>query len=1556
MNIMDSVRNAVSPTSRDAMEQSLTAPEQERESDIDGRALGCLEPESAFRLACYQFFKSRWTGALVMIGILMNVVVLALQGPRHTLGVGFDHFVDAFDVCLTILFTLEALAGSCALGFISGDKAYLRDPWNVLDFSVLVGIMVSYIVLWVSDTNFEVGAVRAFRALRPLRSLRLFAGLHGILDALAMTLPYVMSILVMLIFFLMIFSTAGIALFGGALVTECDSQPLLCRLPQIAVALRGAADASCSMAPAQSSDSVLNSTSWEEVAQLELKPVVCPINFECEQCSSIPLSGSGAYGWDGEYGFDRWLENQYIGFDNVLQACLTLFVVTTMDEWTLVSHRLWASSADTAGTAWTFVTMVVLCLALITANLFVAVVVFGFGKMRKEQKKSAFTGEDWEETVAQKKENSAETGSTSHRLDELNQKQYSQYLDLQPFPFLAGASPMLHKIVQSNVFELLIIGVIVANAVAMASEYHGMSNTHKDLLLASEIFFLFVFTVEMFMKWFGLGLGLSSTERANKMGYFQDTFNCFDFMLVFVSYVGLIIDSMAEGASSGRVVRIIFRMFRIARLLRLMKGQSSLYMLLQTVLSSWEAIANLCVFIIFTIVVFAVIGMHTMGFMCHEDGGEIPRVNLASFGDAMMTCFQVMTGEDWAPIMYYYMHCSSPVGAAAYFTLLCATTSFVLLSLFVAVILENFALADEAKKQMQRDKYEDNMQQQDKGLGDVYGRSLLQQRCKNLAEQVWFERFILATIVISSLTMALEKPPQAELDDSNQAYADFLEVCGFGFLAIFVVECAIKITGNGFVGHDSSYWSDPWNRLDFSVVVLGLIDIVVYAATGTQSSVTRIFRLFRVLRPLRLIKRNAGMTVIVNSLISCLPMVYGVVALISLLFVMFAIVGMNLFMGMFFSCAEDPLNGPVLANATLLDKLQCDESGGVWDNHNFYNFDNVFEAFKTLFIVSTTEGWVTVQQTAFDIPSELDGAPIQDNNPSAAWFFVPFMVFSAFFSANLFIGVLANYFGRSSGNTLLTSRQRQWVQMHMLSMQLQPDPVIPPTNGFRLVCYKFAMHKSVETIVSSAIIANTLTLMAEHYPMDSGLITAFDSVNMIFLIIFTLELVIKLIGMGGRGYFNYSNWNRLDASIVFLSWFAYAAEGLSVFSGGRALRVLRLLLLLRNTSTLQTLLRTLILSLPPAMNITTLLVLVLFVFGIIGIQLFGGLAQGAVNVAAINEYDNFDSIVPAMRVLFQIATGQDFVWKAEELQVKMEAAGYFGQELVMPYMVVYYITSVFIFLNLFVAVLLENFELNFDPDALDVKPADLDFFKEAWERHAPTPQATHISINDVRDLVKDLHGVLGEIVMTDKLWWNHLLVKLDWDIAEPLTPDNTAGFHQLLLALALMHVSLDALPLDERVKAAAEFKQQQEVTAVRMIRACAAAYLRIKHPERYIPEDLKQAHRRDKRGLEKKFKCAACFARDIMIMQIASVSKIKSMDKDSELDALVELQMNQKKHLNAKLLSTDIEPEDKQSSKQSRRLQHHHPSKDLGRAGKKEPMFVANPMLEQFPEDGQNMI
>jgi hypothetical protein len=249
---------------------------------------------------------------------------------------------------ITVIFTVEMLAGICALGL----NAYLRNWWNVLDFAVVLGIYASALVMVTTGADIQAGAVRAFRTLRPLRSLRLFRGLQSILDALWLTLPYVSTIMGLLSFFLVIFSTMGVALFGGSLTRAC---------------LAPSSDNNRTTAPFSTQPYIAAAAS--ELTNFTPSIAECPAGFDCADavCDVIPTYLSPDH-------TDRTFENKFLGFDHVPQAFLTLLVIATMDEWPSVSHRLWEADIELGIVPWCFVFVVVVLLSLVSVNLFTAVV------------------------------------------------------------------------------------------------------------------------------------------------------------------------------------------------------------------------------------------------------------------------------------------------------------------------------------------------------------------------------------------------------------------------------------------------------------------------------------------------------------------------------------------------------------------------------------------------------------------------------------------------------------------------------------------------------------------------------------------------------------------------------------------------------------------------------------------------------------------------------------------------------------------------------------------------------------------------------------------------------------------------------------------------------------------------------------------------------------------------------------------------------------------------------------------------------------------------------
>ena len=132
-----------------------------------------------------------------------------------------------------------------------------------------------------------------------------------------------------------------------------------------------------------------------------------------------------------------------------------------------------------------------------------------------------------------------------------------------------------------------------------------------------------------------------------------------------------------------------------------------------------------------------------------------------------------------------------------------------------------------------------------------------------------FDAFILTIICFSSLVLAMENPGTTD-PDTHPQMVQFFTVTEIIFASIFVVECILKVLALGFVLHPDTYLRDPWNVLDFIVVLGSVADLASRVAESSEDNsfaVVRTLRLLRVLRPLRMIKRNSGIKLVVNALL-----------------------------------------------------------------------------------------------------------------------------------------------------------------------------------------------------------------------------------------------------------------------------------------------------------------------------------------------------------------------------------------------------------------------------------------------------------------------------------------------------------------------------------------------------------------------------------------------------------------------------------------------------------------------------------------------------------------
>ncbi|KAK7123291.1 hypothetical protein R3I93_021640 [Phoxinus phoxinus] len=116
----------------------------------------------------------------------------------------------------TGIYTFESLIKILARGFCIGPFTFLRDPWNWLDFSVIV---MAFLTEFIKVGNLQ--ALRTFRVLRALKTISVIPGLKTIVGALIQSVKKLADVMILTVFCLSVFALIGLQLFMGNLRQKC---------------------------------------------------------------------------------------------------------------------------------------------------------------------------------------------------------------------------------------------------------------------------------------------------------------------------------------------------------------------------------------------------------------------------------------------------------------------------------------------------------------------------------------------------------------------------------------------------------------------------------------------------------------------------------------------------------------------------------------------------------------------------------------------------------------------------------------------------------------------------------------------------------------------------------------------------------------------------------------------------------------------------------------------------------------------------------------------------------------------------------------------------------------------------------------------------------------------------------------------------------------------------------------------------------------------------------------------------------------------------------------
>uniref|UniRef100_A0A480ZEM4 Voltage-dependent T-type calcium channel subunit alpha-1G isoform 4 n=2 Tax=Sus scrofa TaxID=9823 RepID=A0A480ZEM4_PIG len=587
--------------------------------------------------------------------------------------------------------------------------------------------------------------------------------------------------------------------------------------------------------------------------------------------------------------------------------------------------------------------------------------------------------------------------------------------------------------------------------------------------------------------------------------------------------------------------------------------------------------------------------------------------------------------------------------------------------------------------------------------------------CHRIITHKMFDHVVLVIIFLNCITIAMERPKI----DPHSAERIFLTLSNYVFTAVFLAEMTVKVVALGWCFGEQAYLRSSWNVLDGLLVLISIIDILVSMVSDSGTKILgmlRVLRLLRTLRPLRVISRAQGLKLVVETLMSSLKPIGNIVVICCAFFIIFGILGVQLFKGKFFVCqGEDTRN--------ITNKSDCAEASYRWVRHK-YNFDNLGQALMSLFVLASKDGWVDIMYDGLDAVG-VDQQPIMNHNPWMLLYFISFLLIVAFFVLNMFVGVVVENFHKCRQHQEEEeARRREEKRLRRLEKKrrnLMLDDVIASGSSasaapeaqckpyysdyprFRLLVHHLCTSHYLDLFITGVIGLNVVTMAMEHYQQPQILDEALKICNYIFTVIFVLESVFKLVAFGFRRFFQ-DRWNQLDLAIVLLSIMGITLEEIEVNASlpinptiiriMRVLRIARVLKLLKMAVGMRALLDTVMQALPQVGNLGLLFMLLFFIFAALGVELFGDLECDETHPCeGLGRHATFRNFGMAFLTLFRVSTGDNWngIMKDTLRDCDQESTCY--NTVISPiYFVSFVLTAQFVLVNVVIAVLMKHLE------------------------------------------------------------------------------------------------------------------------------------------------------------------------------------------------------------------------------------------------------------------------
>ncbi|CAK9821795.1 Voltage-dependent calcium channel type A subunit alpha-1 [Anthophora retusa] len=1445
----------------------------------------------------------------VLLTIIANCVVLALEEhlPKQDKTI-LAQKLEATEIYFLGIFCVEASLKILALGFVLHRGSYLRNIWNIMDFFVVVTGFITAFSQGI-DLDMDLRTLRAIRVLRPLKLVSGIPSLQVVLKSIIKAMAPLLQIGLLVLFAIVIFAIIGLEFYSGTLHKTCYS------IRDITVIVKeGEQPSPCNT---------------DNKSEAPFGAHVCDANTST--CMDH---------WEGpNFGITS--------FDNIGFAMLTVFQCITMEGWTAILY--WTNDALGSTYNWIYFIPLIVLGSFFMLNLVLGVLSGEFAKEREkvenrqsflklrrqqqlehelycylnwickaeevilaeertteEEKKHILEGRKRAEAKKKKLGKSKSTDTEEEEGDDDQDDGFSRssstrekgpckqfWLAERRFRY------WIRKSVKSQKFYWFVIVLVFFNTVCVAVEHYGQPQWLTDFLYFAEFVFLALFMMEMFIKVYALG----------PRTYFDSSFNRFDCVVI----SGSIFEVIWSEVKSGSFGLSVLRALRLLRIFKVTKYWKSLRNLVISLLSSMRSIISLLFLLFLFILIFALLGMQLFGGQFNFEYGT-PPTNFNTFPIALLTVFQILTGEDWNEVMYQGIESQGGhkkgMVYSLYFIVLVLFGNYTLLNVFLAIAVDNLANAQELSAAEDEEQVEDKQKQAQELEKEIQslqkpkdgsapkveicppsptsnfkdgkgGKQSSEEEKKQdedddtgpkpmlpyssmfilsptnpvrraahwVVNLRYFDFFIMVVISLSSIALAAEDPVW---EDSPRN--EVLNYFDYAFTGVFTVEMILKIIDLGIILHPGSYLREFWNIMDAVVVICAAVSFafdMTGSSAGQNLSTIKSLRVLRVLRPLKTIKRVPKLKAVFDCVVNSLKNVINILIVYILFQFIFAVIAVQLFNGKFFYCSDESkytkqdCQGQyfVFEEGALLPEPKKRE----WQSQ-FFHYDNVMAAMLTLFAVQTGEGWPQILQNSMAATYE-DKGPIQNFRIEMSIFYIVYFIVFPFFFVNIFVALIIITF-QEQGEAELQDGEIDKNQKSCIDFTIQARPLeryMPKErNSVKYKIWRIVVSTPFEYFIMGLIVLNTVLLMMKFHRQSDAykntlkymnmcftgmftvecilkiaafgvryheappkLVDALTVVNFVVTLLFLIECILKLVAFGCKNFFK-DAWNTFD----FITVIGSIVDALVIEFGEnfinvgflRLFRAARLIKLLRQGYTIRILLWTFVQSFKALPYVCLLIAMLFFIYAIIGMQVFGNIALDA--ESSITKHNNFQSFIQGLMLLFRCATGE--AWpnimlscvKGRPCDVKAgkQEPGGCGSNIAYAYFVSFIFFCSFLMLNLFVAVIMDNFDyLTRDSSILGAH--HLDEFVRIWAEYDPNATGK-IHYTEMYDMLKNMDPPLG----FGNKCPNRLAYKKLIRMNMPVDVDLKVNFTTTLFALIRENLNIKVRRAHERNQANEELR------------------------------------------------------------------------------------------------------------------------------------------------------